>query len=128
MQVKIVVPYFHTKFNFSSFSTFIKGIHFKAFRFHESKLNLRRGRDPRSGKKSPRIHKTVCNIVGDNYNACLPIRRSYPAAGNYGMFGLDCEMCYTVEGLEVTKVRPFQHLQLCTYRYEIWITKFTPLC
>jgi len=31
-------------------------------------------------------------------------RKSYSAAGNCGMFGLDCEMCYTVEGLEITKV------------------------
>ncbi|XP_074036176.1 uncharacterized protein isoform X2 [Leptinotarsa decemlineata] len=31
-------------------------------------------------------------------------RRNPPADGNYGVYALDCEMCYTVRGLEVTKV------------------------
>nr|CAI5860222.1 unnamed protein product [Callosobruchus analis] len=31
-------------------------------------------------------------------------RRSPPADGNYGVYALDCEMCYTVRGLELTKV------------------------
>lgn len=31
-------------------------------------------------------------------------RKSAPADGNYGVYALDCEMCYTVAGLEVTKV------------------------
>lgn len=31
-------------------------------------------------------------------------RKNPPADGNYGMYSLDCEMCYTVRGLELTKV------------------------
>jgi len=31
-------------------------------------------------------------------------RKSYPANGNFGVYGIDCEMCYTVAGLELTKV------------------------
>lgn len=31
-------------------------------------------------------------------------RKSYPANGNFGVYGLDCEMCYTLNGLELTKV------------------------
>jgi len=31
-------------------------------------------------------------------------RKSYPANGNFGVYGLDCEMCYTLHGLELTKV------------------------
>ena len=44
------------------------------------------------------------------YNSCLDgytktkFRKSQPKEGNYGVFGVDCEMCYTNVGLEVTKV------------------------
>jgi len=31
-------------------------------------------------------------------------RKSYPTNGNFGVYGLDCEMCYTLNGLELTKV------------------------
>ncbi|XP_044252846.1 RNA exonuclease 1 homolog isoform X1 [Tribolium madens] len=31
-------------------------------------------------------------------------KKSIPSDGNYGVYALDCEMCYTVAGLEVTKV------------------------
>eukprot|EP00092_Neocalanus_flemingeri_P006938 GFUD01007490.1.p1 GENE.GFUD01007490.1~~GFUD01007490.1.p1 ORF type:complete len:683 (+),score=120.71 GFUD01007490.1:255-2303(+) len=31
-------------------------------------------------------------------------RKSYPSKGNFGVYGLDCEMCYTPAGLELTKV------------------------
>ena len=31
-------------------------------------------------------------------------RKSYPANGNFGVYGIDCEMCYTIAGLELTKV------------------------
>jgi len=31
-------------------------------------------------------------------------RKTLPKEGNYGVFGVDCEMCYTNVGLEVTKV------------------------
>jgi len=31
-------------------------------------------------------------------------RKNVPKEGNYGVFGLDCEMCYTSVGLELTKV------------------------
>ena len=32
-------------------------------------------------------------------------RKTYPANGNFGVFGLDCEMCYTQQGLELVKVQ-----------------------
>ena len=47
------------------------------------------------------------------YNSCLDgytktkFRKSQPKEGNYGVFGVDCEMCYTNVGLEVTKVSNF---------------------
>ncbi|KAJ8979981.1 hypothetical protein NQ317_013730 [Molorchus minor] len=31
-------------------------------------------------------------------------RKTPPADGNYGVYAIDCEMCYTVRGLECTKV------------------------
>ena len=31
-------------------------------------------------------------------------RRSYPNHGNFGVYGVDCEMCYTRSGLELAKV------------------------
>jgi len=31
-------------------------------------------------------------------------RRSYPSHGNFGIYGIDCEMCYTSAGLELAKV------------------------
>jgi len=31
-------------------------------------------------------------------------RRNYPADGNFGIFAVDCEMCFTTQGLELTKV------------------------
>jgi len=31
-------------------------------------------------------------------------RKSYPTNGNFGVYGIDCEMCYTIAGLELTKV------------------------
>ena len=34
----------------------------------------------------------------------LQHRKSYPANGNFGVYGIDCEMCYTIAGLQLTKV------------------------
>ena len=34
-------------------------------------------------------------------------RKSYPNNGNFGIYGIDCEMCYTKSGLELAKVRVF---------------------
>ena len=31
-------------------------------------------------------------------------RKSYPTNGNFGVYGIDCEMCYTKSGLELAKV------------------------
>jgi len=31
-------------------------------------------------------------------------RKSYPNNGNFGIYGIDCEMCYTKSGLELAKV------------------------
>lgn len=31
-------------------------------------------------------------------------RKTAPRDGNYGVYALDCEMCYTVQGLELTKI------------------------
>jgi hypothetical protein len=39
----------HTKFNFSSFSIFFKGIHFIIYQFHYFKFNFGQVWDPRSG-------------------------------------------------------------------------------
>ena len=33
-------------------------------------------------------------------------RKTYPTNGNFGVVGLDCEMCYTSQGLELVKVLP----------------------
>lgn len=32
------------------------------------------------------------------------LRKSYPTQGNFGVYGVDCEMCYTRAGLELAKV------------------------
>ncbi len=48
----------------------------------------------------------LCRTLHTWLNCFVDPRKTYSAAGNCGMFGLDCEMCYTVEGLEITKV-PF---------------------
>lgn len=42
------------------------------------------------------------NIV-DNFVFTKP-RKTAPRDGNYGVYAVDCEMCYTVRGLELTKV------------------------
>ncbi|XP_056641445.1 uncharacterized protein LOC130448201 isoform X1 [Diorhabda sublineata] len=39
----------------------------------------------------------------DDFISTKP-RRKVPQEGHYGVYALDCEMCYTVRGLEVTKV------------------------
>lgn len=39
----------------------------------------------------------------DSYARTKP-RKSPPPDGNYGIYALDCEMCYTVRGLELTKI------------------------
>jgi hypothetical protein len=46
---------FHTKFNFLSFSIFLKGINFLNYQFHYLKFNFSHVWDPGSGKKSSRI-------------------------------------------------------------------------
>lgn len=42
------------------------------------------------------------NIV-DNF-VFTKHRKTAPRDGNYGVYAVDCEMCYTVQGLELTKV------------------------
>ncbi|CAG2100667.1 unnamed protein product [Medioppia subpectinata] len=39
----------------------------------------------------------------DDYVRTLP-KKPPPASGYYGIYGLDCEMCYTTHGLELTRV------------------------
>ncbi|XP_031354941.1 RNA exonuclease 1 homolog isoform X2 [Photinus pyralis] len=39
----------------------------------------------------------------DSYVRTRP-RKTLPPDGNFGVYALDCEMCYTVQGLELTKV------------------------
>ena len=36
-------------------------------------------------------------------------RKSYPNNGNFGIYGVDCEMCYTKSGLELAKVLVFNY-------------------
>ena len=40
-------------------------------------------------------------------------RKSYPTNGNFGVYGIDCEMCYTIAGLELTKVLIVKSLTNC---------------
>ena len=46
----------------------------------------------------------IFSLFPTNENAEFQHRKSYPANGNFGVYGIDCEMCYTVAGLELTKV------------------------
>ncbi|KAG5891304.1 hypothetical protein JTB14_002865 [Gonioctena quinquepunctata] len=43
------------------------------------------------------------NGLYDDYVFTKP-RKNPPPDGNYGVYALDCEMCYTVNGLELTKI------------------------
>lgn len=60
------------------------------------------------GCAAARLH--VWNGLKDGYNGPFDCytrtrpRRSVPLDGNFGVYALDCEMCYTAKGLELTKV------------------------
>ncbi|VEN34550.1 unnamed protein product [Callosobruchus maculatus] len=70
--------------------------------------NCCQGKSGSKGCTEARLH--VWNGVHDGVNGFADDfvrtkqRRSPPADGSYGVYALDCEMCYTVRGLELTKV------------------------
>ena len=61
----------------------------------------------------------IFSLFPTNENAEFQHRKSYPANGNFGVYGIDCEMCYTVAGLELTKVNNQAHHNLwkCVYKW-----------
>ncbi|BES95832.1 unnamed protein product [Nesidiocoris tenuis] len=61
-----------------------------------AKLHVWSGVDP--GKNGP----------FDGYVRTRP-RKTAPVDGNYGVYALDCEMCYTTAGLELTKISVVAH-------------------
>lgn len=67
-----------------------------------------RGKPGSAGCTTGKLH--VWNGVGvgfngpfDSYARTKP-RKTPPPDGNYGIYALDCEMCYTIRGLELTKI------------------------
>lgn len=67
-----------------------------------------RGKPGSVGCTTGKLH--VWNGVGlglngpfDSYARTKP-RKTPPPDGNYGIYALDCEMCYTIRGLELTKI------------------------
>ncbi|CAG2180683.1 unnamed protein product [Oppiella nova] len=60
----------------------------------------------------------------DKYVRTLPIKPA-PQSGYYGIFGLDCEMCYTTHGLELTRVTVVNVKQVTVY--ETFVKPLNPI-
>lgn len=80
----------------------------RTFGSHQQTFNCCRGKPGSLGCTTGKLH--VWNGVGvgingpfDSYARTRP-RKTPPPDGNYGIYALDCEMCYTIRGLELTKL------------------------
>ena len=70
------------------------------------------GRERRPGGGCTSAPAHVWSGLPGNTNIVGPLegyvktkhRKTYPTNGNFGVVGLDCEMCYTSQGLELVKV------------------------
>ncbi|PSN56508.1 hypothetical protein C0J52_08453 [Blattella germanica] len=67
-----------------------------------------RGKSSTRGCTTGKLH--VWNGVGPGFNGPYDgyvrtrVRKTPPPDGNFGVYALDCEMCFTAHGLELTKV------------------------
>lgn len=74
----------------------------------KSEYSCCRGRKTSKGCTTGKLH--VWNGVAAGVNGPLEgyvktkPRKTVPPDGNYGIYSMDCEMCYTNQGLELTKI------------------------
>jgi RNA exonuclease 1 len=67
-----------------------------------------RGNASARGCTTGKLH--VWNGVGPGLNGPLDgyvqtrVRKSFPPDGNFGIYGLECEMCYTAHGMELVRM------------------------
>lgn len=80
----------------------------RSFGSYNTTFNCCRGKPGSVGCTIGKLH--VWNGLGvgfngpfDSYARTKP-RKNPPPDGNYGIYALDCEMCYTIRGLELTKI------------------------
>ena len=84
---------------------------------HQLSLTCCGARDRRPGSGCTSAPAHVWSGLPQNTHIVGPLegyvktkhRKTYPTNGNFGVVGLDCEMCYTSQGLELVKVLSPSH-------------------